>query len=179
MIGNIIFVNHKKGFLPKAIKFFTKSEVTHCAIDAGNIFGEESTLGAEEIIAILPKEKWQNEEYELIEFKIGLIAESALQNEVRKIYKKYIGMKYGYLQLLWFCYRWFVEKFGIDVRKSGNWFPEDIICSEFLFYYLQRISLYYAPLKYELEKYNGNCISPADCLNIVMLYPHIFRRVRC
>lgn len=92
--------------------------------------------------------------------------------------------KYNKLQLLYFGYRYLVEKIlkkKIDLRNSKNRFPNGPICSERVY---RLLTLYFAFLsghtdaelkvKKQLLEYNENVIQPNDLLKIVLDNPQVF-----
>ena len=49
---------------------------------------------------------------------------------VARGFDRFATKVYPVLSLLWFIYRFYAERLGFDVRRQGNWFSSNEICSE-------------------------------------------------
>jgi len=108
---------------------------------------------------------------------------------LRGIYTKTAGTSYGFLQLLWFIYRWMAEMLGFDVRKQRNWFPNGDVCSENAYRYLierlQRNGIGVGAKRYrdirlainKLREWNENTFTPVDLAMVIKSYPNLFELV--
>jgi hypothetical protein len=83
-------------------------------------------------------------------YKLKNVPDYLISQAVETVWETYKNKKYGFLQLLYFPRRWFWEKIinnkyanllcfgwlitklhgGKDIRRWGNWFPQNGICSE-------------------------------------------------
>jgi hypothetical protein len=92
---------------------------------------------------------------------------------------EFSGVRYGFTQLLWFPYRWFVEKIlRKDVRKTKNWFTEGVICTElwwyFLWYATERWPDKHMKLRSILSQWNPDTIQAYDVKIIMQKNKDIF-----
>ncbi len=161
MIGDIILLNRNKGgWFSSAQRFFTGMPFTHCTVSVGNVLGEEYVLSAEEKILLLPLYNYFTEldgSTDIYVFRpsVDIETKAAL---VVELADELINKWYGFGQLPWFIYRWFMEKLGKDVRKSNNWFKSGYICSEVVYLYLEKLARKNEPekLTYGGELYELN-----------------------
>lgn len=131
--GDIIFVNNKDGnFLSKAIRWFTRSPWSHCALGFFNqMNGEQMIFEANLTVNATPWVRTaDNPLYDVMVYrwiKHGRNAEQAMWT----VYHKYVGNTYGWAQLLWFVWRWMVTGLRLPARWAHkNFFPDNEICSE-------------------------------------------------
>jgi hypothetical protein len=177
--GSIDILNNLDGnFLSKAIRFFTKSQVSHCDFTMGRLMREESVLSAQELMSVLPLKTYiYNPDYVFTIYEIQQVSETELEQMVNSLYVDYAGKLYGFGQLLWFTYRWVAELFHKDVRKQDNWFGKNAICSELVYLLLCKIAKKRFPeLEECLQQFNQNTITPADVQKIVEYFPNIFTK---
>lgn len=132
-IGSIIVFNAKKGgWFSSAQRFFTGMPYTHTAIVMPDVFDVPSYMGADLTVDIKPIDEFLNDEdmdFQVWEW-LG-VSPLRIEEALRWVYIRYAGETYGFLQLLWFVYSWFMRKvFRKDVRRTHNPFPNHPICSE-------------------------------------------------
>lgn len=171
--GDIGYSNDNSWWFPALIRFFTKSSISHSFVICKPFCGEESVQEAEEVIQVVPFNKYYREgtqQYWI--YHIKNIDQSIKDTALDSVYKEFAGSKYGYLQCIWFIYRWFFGLFGKDVRHEKNWMTDGVICSELQCYYLIYIGLG------ELVKdFNPDTIQAQDLLSIIQQHPEIFELV--
>lgn len=177
--GSIIILNNKKGVFPKLVRFFTRSSFSHVAITLGKIIpNSESVLTAEGSgITVHPlKRYYENKNYDFSIYELKVATEKELQQLTLNMYEKDVYKPYAFFQNLWFIYRWFVEFFGMDVRKQGNWFPNNSICSEHGYQLLMMVAKLknLKDLEKKLNEWNSNCFSPEDCFQVIKQFPQYF-----
>ena len=190
MKGAIILVESKKNtLLAKAIKFFTGrlakkyrvKSYTHAMFCVGEVLGEPSVFSAEASMTIMPLRKFTNRDFEYDVYAINDdLSDKEVDKILRAIYIKTAGETYGFLQLLWFIYRWFMELIGFDVRKQKNWFPIGDVCSEHTYRYLKTRLLKKKNRKIisktlsQLEEWNENTFHPVDLAKVIKDNPQLF-----
>jgi hypothetical protein len=176
--GMIGFSNNKKGgFL---IRFFTRSNITHSFVLMFPLNGITAVEEASASVQIVPFEPHYtnnpNEDYYLYRIRPEYASPDAVVKALTRVFEEFAGVKYGWLQLLWFPYRWFKETIlrQKNVHREKNWFTRGVICSELQYWYL----IYLHPVFTELLKdYDGDTIEPSDLLDVVKANPHIFEFV--
>jgi len=192
MKGNIILVQNNEGnFVSEAIKFFTKRIAkkygvrtwTHSMISVGELHDIEYVLSAELSQCIMPLEKFKKDKIKFEVYKIkDTISENNLNSLVRLYCNTYAGDSYGFLQLPWFCYRWFMEIFNKNVNKQKNWFPSGDICSEMVFRFLMdRLNYSAKNMKSSatlssLSNWTENTIHPVDLGYVIKNCPFMFEK---
>ena len=179
--GSIDLLDNENGnFLSKAIRFFTNSTISHTDFTMGKIVKEESVLSAQALMSVLPLCTYFWDEYFTFTiYEIEGVPEKELEKIVRAMYIDFAGKKYGFMQLPWFIYRWFMERLGKDVRKQHNWFAKNNICSELVWMYLVKVSKgrdygRFPELYAKLNEWNRDTVSPQDIKVIVESFPEIF-----
>jgi len=141
-VGSIISFNAKKGgWFSTVQRFFTGKPYTHSAIVVPDVVGVPSYLGADLTVDIQPIDVFLDSEtidYQVWEW-IG-IPVKRIMDALQFVYLRYAGETYGFLQVLWFVYSWFMRKvFRKDVRKTHNPFPNHPICSEVTWWMCYRV----------------------------------------
>ena len=107
--GMIGFSNNKKGGW--LIRFFTRSKITHSFVITFNVNGIVAVEEASASVQIVPFESHYqgNPNYSYFIYRIiaDYVTPEDIQNALTKTFEQFAGVKYGWLQLLWFPYRWF------------------------------------------------------------------------
>ena len=182
--GNILIVN-KKGkdaswmwkFWYVLQRFFTGAPYTHTALTSFTNETGTFVFSVEELLTLRFLDDFLNlVDSDLYIFEINL-EESILTPFVNKQIKNFLGQNYGYAQLIWFVYRWIMEKFGKDVRRDTNWFANGEICSESVYLYLQDLATIEPDLKRSLNQFNQNTCDVGDIMNILQHYPDLFKMI--
>ena len=200
MIGDIVLLNRKKGgWFSSAQRFFTKMPYTHSTFSVGNILGFESVLSADEKIVIEPVGRYYEEKetdieiYRLKKKVLPVGFEGALSSAIESMYYKYANTYYGFGQVFWFVYRWFMESvLKKNAKKKDNPFKGGIICSELVYLYLEQVCKVLNKcypkrdtrrfsvllhLQIELNKYTRDTIHAGDIAVIIKHNPNIWERV--
>lgn len=200
MIGDIILLNRKKGgWFSTCQRFFTGMPYTHCTISVGEILGFESTIGADEKVVIEPIRKFYEEDstdieiYRLRKEILPLNFDTHMSNTMKYMYCKYANQYYGFSQILWFVYRWLMEKFGKDVRRNNNPFKGGVICSELIYLYLVQLTIVLnkcypkkdsrrfsvlLPLQTDLNRFTADTIHAGDIASIIKMNTNIWELVK-
>lgn len=179
--GNILLLNRRKGgWFSNAQRFFTNKPYTHCALSAGNILSVESIFSADETMDMIPLQNYLAEDSTDIEiYEVKNVEPEVLDSIMKDMYLEYAGKGYGFLQLLWFVYRWANEKLGRDVRLKKNWFTDNLICSEMGYVFLTKVSTklekYHSyALITELNKTTPDTCHAGDIADLIHALPEIF-----
>lgn len=167
-------------FVSNVIKFFTNSKYSHnflCLFPQGLT---ASILELSSNVKVLPYNIYNDKDFEkyiIYEVNSSLVSQEEINYSVEKIFKEYTNSHYGFLQLIWFLYKWLMKKlFNKDVRHDKNWFTDGIICSEIIYYFLYNLNSKYRDI---LKDYNADTIQPADIADIIQNNPHLFKLVYC
>ena len=182
--GNIIVVN-KKGkdaswmwkFWYILQRFFTSQPYTHTAITTFTNDLGTFVFSVEELLTLRFLDNFLDViSSDIYIFEINL-EEEILVTFINKQIKNFLGQNYGYAQLIWFVYRWLMQKFGKDVRRDTNWFSNGEICSESVYLFLQDLSNLKPELKIMLNQFNQNTCDVGDIMNILQHYPDLFKMI--
>lgn len=203
-IGDIILVSNNKkkglrGFLAKAIKFFTKSQWTHTAVSIGNIVGSPCILEADTQVIINPATlTFDDPNYVVAVYRNKLLTKKENIEIVNELFHELNGNTYGYLQLLYFIRRWFWEKktvqflFGwipkllgkpADIRQWNNWFVGGTICSELIWWVFEKQSkkINDEILRWKMQEWitawNSNNFDPKDAHLTLAKFPEIYELI--
>lgn len=179
--GSIILLNRlgkESSIFSKLQRFFTGMPYTHSAIVTRDIYEIQSVLSADELINTQPLDNYFNEEK--TEIEIFDIIDKRVNTEfkeetIKQLYEEYAGTMYGFAQVLWFVYRWFMEKLGKDVRKKKNPFNKGEICSELVWHYLDRVGDFIPELKAKINEWNPDTIHAGDIHTICISLPKVFK----
>jgi hypothetical protein len=104
-----------------------------------------------------------------------LASEGSIGAVLKGCHREFLGIKYGYLQLVWFMWRWLCSKVGVDIRNNKNWMSDGMVCSELLYYYLYYLGEPYRSL---LKPFNPDTIQPNDVYLMCLAHPDKFKLVR-
>lgn len=179
-IGMIyVFNNQDKSSIYSRLQhFFTKMPYSHTAIGAGDIMGDKHVLSSDHLCFLQPIETYIKSgkiTQEVFKFKKASYVKTA--PIIKKLHLQYSGTTYGYVQILWFAYRWLMEKLGKDVRKHHNWFAtRTVICSELSFLYLHELAdmCQLTDLKDKLNEWHKDNVHVGDIRNIITCFPQYF-----
>lgn len=165
----IIFNSTKGGWFSSCQRFFTGLPYTHAAVCIGDVLTHPSIIEADLLVEVTPLKKTLDDttkEYEAYRPNLPL-PEWSVDTVLGNIYYNYTNNEYGFTQVLWFVYRWFMEKFlHKDVRKKNNPFSKGVICSELVFYYLAELSEHSKPLSDKISEWNPDTVHAGDIANI-------------
>jgi hypothetical protein len=175
MIG---FSNNKEG--GRIIRFFTRSKISHTFVFTFSLSGRPAVQEASASVQIVPflsryhgNPKYS---YEVYEVTASSVTTEDVEGALSQIFEEFAGVKYGWLQTLWFPYRWFLEAVmgRRYVYREKNWFTHGVICSELLFWYLKYLDPHFSAL---LKEYDPDTVQPSDLLKVVQAHPECFRLV--
>lgn len=178
-LGSIIVFNATKGgWFSAAQRFFTRMPYTHVAGFIGKVQGEDSIFEAKMSASVTP---WKHvvedttQEYYVFE-PTTAIKQQDIDAALLLVYDRFAGETYGFLQLLWFVYRWIAESWPwhADVRKHGNWFPNEVVCSEMWWWFLHYLAENYPEINVVIEEWNSNSVNAGDIYNILIRLPKYF-----
>lgn len=177
-LGDIILLNRKgkeSDLYSAAQRFFTKMPYTHSALGTGPIFEKDGVLTSDECTNIQPIDNYFREDNTDFEIYSVNLPSDIQKKLTTHMYQEYSGKIYGFTQILWFIYRWFMGFFKKDVRKQKNWISTSgVICSELVFKYLLLIAELKPELKVKLDEWRPDNVHVGDIKNIIDLYPDIF-----
>lgn len=173
--GTLGFSNNKSGLLPRLIRFFTKSKISHSFIVTGEVSGVLAVHEASEVCQIVPFDTHYplnpNEEYVLFYPSSIELTKEDIRLALARCFNELAGQKYGYFQLLWFVWAWMKRKLGGDPSKEKNWFTNGVICSELCWYYLHYLGGEYAAIVSHL---NPDTVQAQELLDIVVANKELF-----
>ncbi|MDH3252824.1 MAG: hypothetical protein OEM41_08530 [Ignavibacteria bacterium] len=176
--GMIGFSNNKSGGW--LIRFFTRSQITHNFVFTHPVNGIPSVEEASAKVQIVPFESHyfrnSNYAYQIYRVIAPFVTKDDIDNALVQIFEEFAGVKYGWLQLLYFPYRWFKETVlrQKDVHREKNWFTKGMICSELQFWFLKYLDPEFSEM---LADYDGDTVQPNDMLQIVKSRPEYFELV--
>jgi len=176
--GMLGFSNNKKG--GGLIRFFTRSNISHSFVITFPLNGIVAVEEASASVQVVPfvSHYVGNPNYAFYIYKVvaDYVTPQDIENAVTKIFEEFAGVKYGWLQLLYFPYRWFKETIlrKKDVHREKNWFTKGVICSELSFWYMKYLDPAFSEL---LRDFDGDTVQPDDLLKIVQANPKIFQLV--
>ena len=143
--GDIILCNRlgkESTFFSDCVRYFTGFPYSHSALIMTNVYGYQSVLTADEVVNCQPVSNYWNESRTDFEvYRIPKVTTKDKKDALTQCYYNYSGQLYGFTQVLWFVYRWFMEHvFKKDVRRAKNPFGSGIVCSELVWDYLDIIT---------------------------------------
>jgi len=169
--GDIGFGGKRKGFYPKAVRWFTRSLWSHCFFVTPEVLGEISVLEADLKVQLVPFQKEyiekQADYWEV--WRPTQATPEAIDMACRLTYQTQAGELYGFLQIPWFAVRAILRKLGMDL--SQNWFPSGTICSETQWIFLMFLGGEYRTAFSHLGQ--DEC-SPEDIHQVVLNRPDLF-----
>jgi hypothetical protein len=176
--GMLGLSNNKKG--GGLIRFFTRSTITHNFVFTFPLNGVDAVEEASAKVQIVPFEShyFRNPNYAYRIFRViaPYVTQQDIHNALQQIFLEFAGVKYGWLQLLWFPYRWFRETIlrQKNVHREKNWFTKGVICSELQFWFLKYLDPEFSEL---LRDFDGDTVQPDDMLKIITAHPELFELV--
>lgn len=196
-IGAIGFSGPRTGgtFFQKAVKFFTGSKWSHGFITTFPQEGRYTVLEASRVVQRVPLADYQNDTNTLYElYALKGTSYEAITAALHQIEGGYLGERYGYLQLVYFMWRWLNRKvLGRSVGREANWFPDGKICSEVQFDYMGAVAdetraLNFPSLNFGEQMidfhvfrvyawqygFTENTVAPQDLYLIVKDHPELF-----
>jgi|WetSurSiteA1Bulk_404760.scaffolds.fasta_scaffold41318_1 hypothetical protein len=168
--GDIIIVDNYNGnFLSKAIRFFTNSW-THTAVGFVNIprnpLAEQMLFEANIMVGLTAWDKTFDDygmDVRVYRWKKKVASEKA----VWEIFDAYNGNTYGFAQLLWFVWRWVIEKLHLPKRWAVyNFFPGNEICTEVVYVFFKKLNDTVVNGALQRLGRNQNSVHPGDIIAI-------------
>lgn len=203
-VGDIVLVSNNKkkglrGFLAKAIKFFTGSQWTHTAVAIGDIVGSPCIIEADTQVIINPANlTFDDPDYVVAVYRNKWLSKEDNIQIVNELFKELNGNTYGYLQLLYFVRRWFWEKKTTqlllgwiprllgkprDPRQWNNWFVGGTICSELNWWLFEKQHRKIADdyvhwqMNEWLTAWNSNNFTPKDTQLTLAKFPNLYELI--
>jgi hypothetical protein len=170
--GRIVLANTKKGLVPAAIRFFTKSKFSHSLITVPDLIDVPMCIEAAEYgIDTLRFDTGylQNPDVEIEIWEVHLPKDQIDAGIKAALDKLETG--YGYLELPWFAWRWLNAVFGKDIKHQDNWCKNGTICSQLCELYLnetKRNDLF--------DDFGKGSVSPSDLRAVMVANPEYFTK---
>lgn len=166
-----IFFSASNSWISKAIRWFTKSNVSHTGIIINNQKRKLVLEAATRQVHITTYDKHYKKGY--IEIYRPKIDEKMVDKAIDCVISKHLEKPYGYLQLLGFAIVCLLKRIGIKIK---NPLKMHSICSE-----VSRDYGAFLPLsekaKQEFAKLDPDTTSPDDLRNVIKNLPESFERV--
>lgn len=171
--GHIVLAGTKSGIVPNAIKFFTNSKFSHSLITVPDLIDVPMCIEAAESGISMARfdSAYQNNPEQQIEIWEVLISPEVKDVGIKTCLDQ-LQMKYGFLEIPWFCWRYINKKLGKDIKSQDNWFNKNEICSELCEYYLTA-----AGLGVLFEGYGDSSVCPEDLATIMKNNPKYFNKI--
>jgi hypothetical protein len=172
--GHIVISDNVKNKLTSpVIRLFTGSEWSHSFVTIPSILGvpmciEASSEGVDTLR--MDKGYIDNPDERLIIYKVNIPNE--IKDEAIKVCLNELQVKYGYLELPWFAWRWINEKLGKDIRNQDNWSQAGVICSELCVTYLTACGLGHL-----VEAFGKGAVNAEDVRKIAEANPQYFTKI--
>ena len=182
-VGFVGYANSKSGLLTKLQHWFAGPGASHSFVityPIGTFTEIPMVFEANLLVRHNPYARYlisAEEDYHL--FMVAGATDTDIAYSLDRCTKEFSGVEYGFLQLLWFPYRWFMETIlRKDVRKSKNWFTDGVICSElwwwYCWYLTERYPEKWAKLRSILSEWNPDTFTSYDVKGICENNPDIF-----
>lgn len=172
MYGNIVLASTKSGFVPNAIKWFTKSKFSHSLVTTPDMLGAPLCIEAAEGGVDFTRFDSsyidnQGQGYEVWNIKI----DQAIKDKALVDILGTLETKYGFLEYPWFMWRRLNLLFGRDIKAQNNWNMDGMICSQLCVAYLKACGLGYV-----FAGYGEGSVAPQDLQDIFGAHPELFER---
>lgn len=136
----LIGFSTSKSWIAKVIKFFRKSQFSHCFVVIGSINGRALVAEAGSFeVRIAPLDRFLNAGSK-IELWMAYVPEEKIKDGINEIVTL-VGKTYGWFQLVGFIWIWICDKLGC--KGKSNPFRNGIICSEYVYYFLREVDYKY------------------------------------
>lgn len=174
MYGHVVLASTKKGFVPNAIKWFTRSKFSHSLVTLPDMLGAPLCIEAAEggVDAVRFDNNYANDPgqgYQVWRVKIDQsIKDAAIVSVLNDL-----EIRYGLFQFAWFMWRALNRLFGRDVKNQDNWNHDGMICSQLCVAYLTSCGLGHL-----FQGYGQGSVAPQDLQDIFMAHPELFELVQ-
>ena len=142
--GDILLINNtsKTDLFSVAQRLVTGKPYTHTALGIGDIAGYDSMFEADLIVGCRPFNRlYLNPQYEWEQWRPNNLAINKL-DILHELFNDYSENEYGFGQISWLAWIKLMGKFGIDLRKAKSWFPGGTICTQLVWYELDKLGDY-------------------------------------
>jgi hypothetical protein len=163
--GQIVLAGSKSGFVPRAIKFLTKSKFSHSLITAPDMVKLPMCVEAAEngVSVIRFDQAYTQNSSENIEIWEVLVSNEAKDNGLTHAFDK-LEKGYGFLELPWFIWRAMNKLVGRDIKSQNNWSRN-------------RIYLVNTGLGKLFDMYGRGAVAPQDISDVMNANPKYFKKV--
>jgi hypothetical protein len=184
----VIFSNHAKDFFTVGQKLFThewligaspkkfkQGIMTHAAIVWFPEAGEDALFEAKLATTIRPFAMSSGQKHWI--YELQGFTDDQIKETLYEIYKEKAGSDYGFLEIPWFIYRYFMELFHKDVRKQHTWFPGGNICSQDVWYFLEKLATKWnkPDLAAILNEWRSTTFHASDVRTVAVAMPKYFK----
>lgn len=173
MYGHIVLASTKTGFIPNAIKWFTRSNFSHSLITVPDVLSTPMCIEAVEGGVDFARFDTgyvsnSDQSYEVWNIKLDQATKDAAIVSILND----LEILYGFFQYFWFIWRRICLLFGKDIKNQNNWNTSGMICSQLCVAYLKACHL-----EYVLKDYGNGSISPQDLKTVFRANPEIFELI--
>ena len=134
-LNGLIGFTEGRGLFSKLIKFFGDAPISHCLIG----FLDEFVIEAvHPVVKVSRFSKYKKKAKRVEFYRIKCFTDFALTPKILSLMKRYLDVPYGWKQII--GYAWVIAKKVWTGRYVKNPFekgPDEIICAEFLLYFLR------------------------------------------
>lgn len=173
MYGHIVLASTKKGFIPNAIKWFTKSLFSHSLVTIPDML--YTPMCMEALANGVDVSRFDSgyiinldQGYEV--WRLKIVQEVKDKSIIDMTNNLEVG--YGYLEYPWFIWRKICLWFGKDIKSQNNWNTDGMICSQLCVAYLNACGLGHI-----FKEYGRGSIAPQDLQDIFKLNPDLFELI--
>lgn len=171
--GHVCFAYSKNEWIAKAIAWFTKSQWSHTFITVPPMLGKEMVMEAGEggVEMVMFDQAYRNnpdQKYEVYRVKLP---QATIDNAIAKCMDK-LEVPYGYLEYVWFIWRYLNMWFGRDIKSQDNWSTSKEVCAGLVDIYNDELGLQALS-----DVFGNNSISAQDIYEIVKAHPELFELV--
>jgi hypothetical protein len=169
--GDIIIVNNRgNSFFSKAIRFFTSVPWSHTALGffdvPRNPFRVQTIFEANLTTGVTDWDKTYNDmsiDLRIYRWKVKVDSAPILW----RLFNKYNGNAYGFFQIVWFMWRWVVEKVHLPTRWARkNFFNDREICTEVVYVFFKELNDINVNAVLQKLNRDQNTVHPGDILFI-------------
>lgn len=174
--GCIAFSHPKKlGFYSKSVRYFTKSQWSHCFFVGPAYMGELIVIETDLKVQAVPfwKEYIQKDADVFEVYCPAVASMEDMETAARVAFLSGAGETYGFLSIPWFAIRSLYRRiFKGDLKV--NFSRSGMICSELLVIYLKALGGEY---ERAFQHLSDNETSPEDIYEVVTARPDLFQRI--
>lgn len=173
MYGHIVLADTKSGFIPGAIKWFTKSTFSHSLVTMPDCLGVPMCIEAAEGGVDFTRYDSGYENNDGVGIQVWNIKiDQSIKEAAAKSVLNDLEIMYGFLQYAWFIGRFLLARLGVDIKARKNPIGQGMVCSQLCVAYLKACGL-----EHVLVGYGDGSIVPQDLQNIFLAHPELFEIV--